>query len=219
MVAGGAGKGSQKGHAMRESASRTIAKRSRQSRRCGKAACMLTRRARPFLPPQRMYSMRQRALLPRWRCSLRQPRVLRLEATRWLMQLKLSRSPSKRAPVHCWIFSAKAAAAVTDGVPAELLKRKQDNLDRQQEIAELLTGINISTDEPKKKPGELEAELDKLQTEFNEIENQIRVASPRYAALTSGQSLSLADVSRRFLMIRQSCSSTAWDPKPLISGR
>ncbi|MGI8899269.1 MAG: CHAT domain-containing protein, partial [Pyrinomonadaceae bacterium] len=94
---------------------------------------------------------------------------------------------------------SESGTSVTEGVPAELLKRKQENLDRQQEIAELLTGVNISTDEPKKKPGELEAELDKLQTDFNEIENQIRVASPRYAALTSGQSLSLADVQQKVL--------------------
>jgi CHAT domain-containing protein/tetratricopeptide (TPR) repeat protein len=94
---------------------------------------------------------------------------------------------------------SETGTSVTEGVPVELLKRKQENLDRQQEIAELLTGINISTDEPKKKPAELEAELDKLQTDFNEIENQIRVASPRYAALTSGQSLSLADVQQKVL--------------------
>ncbi|MBA3568363.1 MAG: CHAT domain-containing protein [Pyrinomonadaceae bacterium] len=94
---------------------------------------------------------------------------------------------------------SESGTPVTEGVSVELFKRKQENLDRQQEIAELLTGINISTDEPKKKPGELEAELDKLQTAFNEIENQIRVASPRYAALTSGQSLSLADVQQKVL--------------------
>ncbi|HYN25194.1 MAG TPA: CHAT domain-containing tetratricopeptide repeat protein [Pyrinomonadaceae bacterium] len=94
---------------------------------------------------------------------------------------------------------SESGTAVSEGVPAELLKRKQDNLDRQQEIAELLTGINISTDEPKKKPGELESELDKLQTEFNEIENQIRIASPRYAALTSGQTLALAEVQQKVL--------------------
>jgi len=94
---------------------------------------------------------------------------------------------------------SESGASVSEGVPAELLKRKQENMDRQQEIAELLTGINLSTDEPKKKPGELEQELDRLQTAFNEIENQIRVASPRYAALTSGQSLSLADVQQKIL--------------------
>ncbi len=94
---------------------------------------------------------------------------------------------------------SESGASVSEGVPAELLKRKQENIERQQEIAELLTGINISTDEPKKKPGELEQELDQLQTAFNEVENQIRVASPRYAALTSGQSLSLVDVQQKIL--------------------
>jgi tetratricopeptide (TPR) repeat protein len=37
-------------------------------------------------------------------------------------------------------------AAITEGVPAELLKRKQDNLDRQQDIADILTGVNVSTE-------------------------------------------------------------------------
>ena len=90
-------------------------------------------------------------------------------------------------------------AAITEGVPAELLKRKQENLDRQQEIADTLTGINISTDGPKKKPVELDEELEKLQTEFEEIENQIRTASPRYAALTAVQPLTLSDVQQTVL--------------------
>ena len=59
------------------------------------------------------------------------------------------------------------------------MKRKQENLDRQQDIADVLTGINVSTEELKKKPAELDLELEKLQTEFEEIENQIRTASPR----------------------------------------
>jgi CHAT domain-containing protein/predicted negative regulator of RcsB-dependent stress response len=90
-------------------------------------------------------------------------------------------------------------ASITEGVPTELLKRKQENLDHQQEIAEVLTGINISSDEPKKKPAELDADLEKLQTEFEEIENQIRTASPRYAALTSNQPLTLSDVQQKVL--------------------
>jgi CHAT domain-containing protein/tetratricopeptide (TPR) repeat protein len=85
-------------------------------------------------------------------------------------------------------------AAVTEGIPADLLKRKQDNLDRQQELAEELTGISLSADADKKKPSDLESELEKLQTEFEEIENQIRTASPRYANLTAGKPLSLAEV-------------------------
>ncbi|HEY6230402.1 MAG TPA: CHAT domain-containing tetratricopeptide repeat protein [Pyrinomonadaceae bacterium] len=85
-------------------------------------------------------------------------------------------------------------AAVTEGIPADLLKRKQDNLDRQQEIAEQLTGISLSPDADKKKPSDLEDELEKLQAQFEEVENQIRTASPRYANLTASKPLSLAEV-------------------------
>ncbi len=85
-------------------------------------------------------------------------------------------------------------ASVTQGVPPELLKRKQDNLDRQQEIAEQLTGISMSADSGSRKPSDMEGDLEKLQAEFEEIENQIRTASPRYASLTSAKPLSLAEV-------------------------
>ena len=94
---------------------------------------------------------------------------------------------------------AETDAAITEGVPAELLKRKQDNLDRQQEIADILTGINVSTEELKTKPAELDAELEKLQTEYEEIENQIRTASPRYATLTANKPLTLAEVQQNVL--------------------
>lgn len=90
-------------------------------------------------------------------------------------------------------------AAITEGVPAELLKRKQENLDKQQDIADILTGINISTEEVKKKPSELDADLEKLQVEYEEIENQIRTASPRYASLTSNKPLTLAEVQQNVL--------------------
>lgn len=89
-------------------------------------------------------------------------------------------------------------AQITEGVPADLLKKKQDNLDRQQQIAEQLTGIALSGDQ-KQKPSDLESELDKLQTEFDKTENQIRTASPKYAALTAMQPLSLADVQQKVL--------------------
>src|SRR5436190_2669339 len=89
-------------------------------------------------------------------------------------------------------------AQITEGVPADLLKRKQDNLDRQQQIAQQLTGIAVSA-EQKDKPSDLEKELDKLQTEFDQIENQIRAASPKYAALTASQPLTLADVQQKVL--------------------
>lgn len=89
-------------------------------------------------------------------------------------------------------------AQITEGVPADLLKKKQDNLDQQQAIAEQLTGIALSGDQ-KQRPSELEENLDKLQTEFDQIENQIRTASPKYAALTALQPLSLADVQQKVL--------------------
>ena len=90
-------------------------------------------------------------------------------------------------------------AAITEGVPADLLKRKQENFDRQQDIADILTGINISTEEMKKKPAELDAELEQLQAEYEEIENQIRSASPRYATLTANNPLTLAEVQQNVL--------------------
>jgi CHAT domain-containing protein/tetratricopeptide (TPR) repeat protein len=94
---------------------------------------------------------------------------------------------------------SETGTSITEGIPADLLKRKQDNLDRQQEIAEDLLGVNLNPDQQKKKPSELEAELEKLQTDFDDIENQIRTASPRYASLTGGQPLSLADAQQRVL--------------------
>jgi len=89
-------------------------------------------------------------------------------------------------------------AQITEGVPPDLLKKKQDNLDRQQQIAETLTGVALTGD-AKDKPSDLEKELDKLQTDFDQIENQIRTASPKYAALTATQPLSLADVQQKVL--------------------
>lgn len=90
-------------------------------------------------------------------------------------------------------------ATITEGVPADLLKRKQENLDKQQEIADILTGVNISTEEIKKKPSELDADLEKLQAEYEEIENQIRTASPRYATLTANKPLTLSEVQQNVL--------------------
>lgn len=89
-------------------------------------------------------------------------------------------------------------AQITEGVPPELLKRKQDNLDRQQEIAEVLTGVSLAPDQ-KQKPSQMDSDLEKLQTEFDEIENQIRTASPRYAALTGAQPQTLSDVQQKVL--------------------
>lgn len=96
---------------------------------------------------------------------------------------------------------AEVNAQITEGVPADLLKRKQENLDRQQEIAAQLTGVSVATGE-QKKPSDLEKELEQLQTDFDANENQIRTASPRYAALTAAQPISLADIQQKVLDAR-----------------
>ena len=87
---------------------------------------------------------------------------------------------------------------ITKGVPPDLLKRKQDNLAKQQEIAEQLTGVSVAADQ-KDKPSQLDTKLNELQTEYDAIENDIRTASPQYAALTGAQPLSLADVQQKVL--------------------
>ena len=93
---------------------------------------------------------------------------------------------------------AEVNAQITAGVPADLFKRKQENLDRQQEIAAQLTGVSVAADQ-KAKPSDLEKELETLQTEFDQIENQIRTASPRYASLTAAQPSTLADIRQKVL--------------------
>ncbi|MDT5124271.1 MAG: hypothetical protein QOC96_3753 [Acidobacteriota bacterium] len=93
----------------------------------------------------------------------------------------------------------EAGANITEGVPAELLKRKQDNLDRQQEIAQQLTGVTATEGEEKPSTDKLEAELETLSTDYDAIENQIRAASPKYSSLTAPQPLTLAEVQQKVL--------------------
>lgn len=88
---------------------------------------------------------------------------------------------------------------ITEGVPAELLTRKQNNLNRQQEIAQELGGLGGSEEGKKKSNADLEAELTQLQTDYDSIENQIRAASPKYASLTMPQPLTLAEVQQQVL--------------------
>jgi CHAT domain-containing protein/Tfp pilus assembly protein PilF len=94
---------------------------------------------------------------------------------------------------------AATNAQITEGVPPQLLQRKQENLARQQEIADQLSGVNATGEQPQKSVAELEKELSDLQTEYDSIENQIRTASPRYASLTASAPLTLADIQSRVL--------------------
>ncbi|MFN2596810.1 MAG: CHAT domain-containing protein [Pyrinomonadaceae bacterium] len=90
-------------------------------------------------------------------------------------------------------------AQITEGIPADLLQKKQQNLERQQEIAQQLSGVTLTGEPPKESVEDLEKELEKLATEYDSIENQIRLANPRYSALTAPQPLALADVQRQIL--------------------
>jgi CHAT domain-containing protein len=88
---------------------------------------------------------------------------------------------------------------ISEGVPPELLKRKADNQARQQEIAQLLTGISLEDDKIDGTIEELEAELDTLFIEYADLEKRIRAVSPRYASLTKAQPLTLAAVQQQVL--------------------
>ncbi|MFN2596471.1 MAG: tetratricopeptide repeat protein, partial [Pyrinomonadaceae bacterium] len=94
----------------------------------------------------------------------------------------------------------ESRAQITEGVPADLLARRADNLARQQEIADLLRGVRApAAATPQDTVAKLEAELGRLSVDYNSIENQIRVASPRYSALVKTQPLSLAEVQQQVL--------------------
>jgi CHAT domain-containing protein/predicted negative regulator of RcsB-dependent stress response len=94
----------------------------------------------------------------------------------------------------------EAGAEITEGVPAELLQQRRANQARQEEIASLLTGVSLgATDKQKRSPEELEDELNKLQAEFDSIENRIRTASPRYAQLTASHPLALEEIRSQVL--------------------
>jgi CHAT domain-containing protein len=93
----------------------------------------------------------------------------------------------------------EANADISEGVPAELLKRRQDNLNRQQEVAQQLAELENSEEGKTKTNPALEAELAQLSTDYDSMENQIRAASPRYASLTSPQPLTLAETQQQVL--------------------
>ncbi|MCA1631749.1 MAG: hypothetical protein LC785_17625, partial [Acidobacteria bacterium] len=94
----------------------------------------------------------------------------------------------------------ESRAEITQGVPADLLARRADNVARQQEIADLLRGVRSpGAATPQDAVAKLEAELERLGADYNSLENQIRVAAPRYSALVRAQPLTLAEVQQQVL--------------------
>lgn len=94
---------------------------------------------------------------------------------------------------------SEARGAITEGVPAETLKRRGDVAARQQEIVQFLTGVALANQKPSQSIQELEAELNRLSIEYDGLENLIRTRSPRYGALTGAQTRSLSDIQSQVL--------------------
>ena len=92
----------------------------------------------------------------------------------------------------------ESRAEITEGLPADLVARKQANLARQNEVVELLRGVRRSAaSDPAETCAQLEAELERLAVEHDRIENQLRTASARYRAHVSP--LTLAEVQQQVL--------------------
>jgi CHAT domain-containing protein/tetratricopeptide (TPR) repeat protein len=94
---------------------------------------------------------------------------------------------------------SETGSTITTGISVELLRRKRENLERQQDIAQQITGVSPTGEPPKESVEQLEEQLETLSVEYDSIENQIRADSPRYGALTSAQPLSLAEVQQKVL--------------------
>jgi CHAT domain-containing protein/tetratricopeptide (TPR) repeat protein len=94
---------------------------------------------------------------------------------------------------------ADGHAEISAGVPPDLVKRRGDNLAKQQLIGRQLTGVSLLGETPKQTSTELEAELERLAIEFESLENQIKAASPRLNSLVHTPSLTLDEVQRRVL--------------------
>jgi CHAT domain-containing protein/predicted negative regulator of RcsB-dependent stress response len=94
---------------------------------------------------------------------------------------------------------SETGAQISQGVPPDLLNRKAQNLARQQEIAQRLTGVALAGESPKQSASALETELEGLAREFDSIENQIRANSPGYSSLVRTRSLTLSQVQMQVL--------------------
>jgi CHAT domain-containing protein/tetratricopeptide (TPR) repeat protein len=90
-------------------------------------------------------------------------------------------------------------AGITQDLPADLLKRRNDVLAREQEIADALTGVLPSDGSPRPPVVYLERELEQLNYAYDGIENEIRTRSPRYDSLAGAKPLTLADIQQRVL--------------------
>ncbi|HEY0099086.1 MAG TPA: CHAT domain-containing tetratricopeptide repeat protein [Pyrinomonadaceae bacterium] len=94
---------------------------------------------------------------------------------------------------------SETGTTISEGIPPALLQRKRENLERQQEIAQQITGVSLTGEPPQEGIDKLEEELRTLSVAYDSLENEIRTASPRYGALTAAQPLTLAEVQQTVL--------------------
>lgn len=83
-------------------------------------------------------------------------------------------------------------AELSAGIAPGLLEQKAAMQARQREIAELIAGVRLGEELTVPAAAALEAEFDNLELRYRDLEKQIRAASPRYAALTRPQPLTVA---------------------------
>lgn len=94
---------------------------------------------------------------------------------------------------------ADAGAEISEGVPPALLKQREDNRVRQNEVAQLVGGASHGIKLTLDSAGALESELDTLESQYAALEAQARASSPGYAALTRPHSLKAGDLQKNVL--------------------
>ncbi len=94
---------------------------------------------------------------------------------------------------------AESRTRITADVAPAIAKRRSEITARQSEIVRILTGASLAADRATVTVPVLEAELARLSGEQEALENQIRTASARYANLTAGRPLTLAEVQQQVL--------------------
>lgn len=93
---------------------------------------------------------------------------------------------------------SEARADIRQGVDASLLQHErslqQALMEREERYSKLLTGTHTN-----EQLAGAETEIGKTKTEYQQVQAQIRASSPRYAALTQPQPLSLDEIQKEVL--------------------
>jgi CHAT domain-containing protein/Tfp pilus assembly protein PilF len=162
-------------------------------------------------------SSRQKIANPEWRASFLASRQPFHELYIDLLMRLHQREPGKGHDAEALTASERARARslleiltearvdIRQGVDPELLQRECELQQRLNAKSERQIQLRSSTpaerqaEAVKKELEALEKELAQLTTEYQEVQAQIRAKSPRYAALTQPQPLSLKEIQQQVL--------------------